>query len=361
MKIGKLVLNLYGEAKNPAKFKEQSWSFYRPDSKIYYKVTVWWRCNDEQTDPGNSGSNNSQRKLIQLMLPQAGRKADPCQLQTFYPLHPILAHTFHHCLSWSCLDCFFQYSLNTKLPLSVSRWLVAHLSGICLISVTELVISRTSFSNFLCSFCITFCFIWNLFIICSLFLFNFKLFQYFQFLGSQHSYLCDCFPPLIYWFLFMFVFSYWLIYAMSVSCTWSYEESFMFTSERKPESSWMIFPPSLTLDKGPLPGFTQEQRVECSQFLKPGRWGVAPELTQDIQSWFLQLTYTCVNIWPLETQPQTTVRLLNSSLLLSFYFHFCFEYWWSWSFELIYVSIFKIAHSPKLRLSHCWKLEYLSF
>ena len=71
---------------------------------------------------------------------------------------------------------------------------------------------------------------------------------------------------------------------MSVSCTWSYEDSFMFTSERKPESSWMISPPSLTLDKGPLPGFTQEQRVECSQFLKPGQWGVAPELMQDIQS-----------------------------------------------------------------------------
>ncbi|MXQ96347.1 hypothetical protein E5288_WYG022845 [Bos mutus] len=54
-----------------------------------------------------------------------------------------------------------------------------------------------------------------------------------------------------------------------------YEKSFMFTSERKPESSWMTFPPSQTLDKEPLPGFAQEQCVECSQFLKPGQWVVA--------------------------------------------------------------------------------------
>jgi len=52
VKIDKLILNLYGEAKNLAKFKEQSWSFYSPDSKTYYKVTVWWGCNDEQTDLG---------------------------------------------------------------------------------------------------------------------------------------------------------------------------------------------------------------------------------------------------------------------------------------------------------------------
>lgn len=77
MKIDKLILNLYGEAKNLAKFKEQSWSFYSPDSKTYYKVTVWWGCNDEQTDLENSGSFNSPRKQIQLMLPQAGRRVDP--------------------------------------------------------------------------------------------------------------------------------------------------------------------------------------------------------------------------------------------------------------------------------------------
>ena len=132
----------------------------------------------------------------------------------------------------------------------------------------QVFISRNLFSNFSCYFFI--------------FFFHLKSLYYFKYIFGQFQ-IVLVFPilrvlTLMYTALTLFLpwftgfhsslSSAVIDYFMRVSYTLSYKKSFMFTSERESDFSWLTFPPSQTLEKQPLPSSTQEQCVECFHSLR---------------------------------------------------------------------------------------------